>query len=158
MFKTVVRKKYADAIDDEKLKQICKFRYSGWGNFSEKFLKGIMGADKETGETFSIIEALWETNDNLMQLLSDRYTFKEEIDKYNAEASGIITEISYETLFKDIYTSPMNKRTIWQTVQIAEEVKEVMGCAPAKIFIEMARENESEEQNFHFFILAPLCE
>lgn len=146
MFKTVVRKKYADAIDDEKLKQICKFRYSGWGNFSEKFLKGIMGADKETGETFSIIEALWETNDNLMQLLSDRYTFKEEIDKYNAEASGIITEISYETLFKDIYTSPMNKRTIWQTVQIAEEVKEVMGCAPAKIFIEMARENESEEQ------------
>ncbi len=146
MFKTVVRKKYADAIDDEKLKQICKFRYSGWGNFSEKFLKGIMGADKETGETFSIIEALWETNDNLMQLLSDRYTFKEEIDKYNAEASGIITEISYETLFKDIYTSPMNKRTIWQTVQIAEEIKEVMGCAPAKIFIEMARENESDEQ------------
>lgn len=146
MLKAVVKKKYAEAIDDEQLKTICKFRYSGWGNFSEKFLKGIMGADKDTGETFSIIEALWETNDNLMQLLSDRYTFKEEIDKYNAEASGVITEISYETLFKDIYTSPMNKRTIWQTVQIAEEIKEVMGCAPAKIFIEMARENESDEQ------------
>ena len=40
----------------------------------------------------------------------------------------------------------MNKRTKWQPLQIAEEVNEVMGCAPAKIFIEMARENESEEQ------------
>ena len=146
MLKRVIKKKYKDAIDDEKLRSICKFRYSGWGNFSEKFLKEIKGTDKDTGEIFSIIDALWETNDNLMQLLSDRYTFKEEIDKYNAEASGVITEISYETLFKDIYTSPMNKRTIWQTVQIAEEIKEVMGCAPAKIFIEMARENESEEQ------------
>ncbi len=146
MLKAVVKSKYKDDVDDEKLKNICKFRYSGWGNFSEKFLSGIEGTNKETGEIFSIIKALWETNDNLMQLLSDRYTFKEEIDKYNADASGEITELTYESLFKDIYTSPMNKRTIWQTVQIAEEIKKVMGCAPAKIFIEMARENESDEQ------------
>lgn len=146
MLKAVVKNRYNDAIDNEKLKNICKFRYSGWGNFSEKFLKGIIGANKETGEVFSIIKALWETNDNLMQLLSDRYTFREEIDKYNADVAGEITEITYESLFKDIYTSPMNKRTIWQTVQIAEEIKKVMGCAPAKIFIEMARENETDEQ------------
>lgn len=146
MLKTVIKSKYESAVSDDQIKVISRFRYSGWGNFSEKFLKGIIGVNKETGETFSIIDALWETNDNLMKLLSDRYTFKEEIDKYNAEISDEINEITYESLFKDVYTSPMNKRTIWQTVQIAEEIKKVMGCPPAKIFIEMARENETEEQ------------
>ena len=77
-----------------------------------------------------------------MQLLSYRYTFKEEIDKLNKCAISEIDKIDYDSIVKDLYVSPANKREIWQTIQIAEEVKKVMGCDPKKIFIEMARGND----------------
>ena len=38
-----------------------------------------------------------------------------------------------------------NKRAIWQTIQIAEEIK-VMKCEPERIFIEMARGGEKEKK------------
>lgn len=146
MKKAVICQEYGNLIEEVQLKHILNLRYSGWGNFSEKFLSGILGIDKETGETFTIIEALWNTNNNLMQLLSNRYTFKEEIDRINKEQSGEISEISYDSLVRDLYVSPANKRTIWQTIQVAEEIKKVMGAAPQKIFVEMARGEEEKKR------------
>ncbi len=146
MLKTVIESEYPGELDEYQMKAVRKLRYSGWGNFSEKFLCGIEGVDCDTGETFTLIQALWNTNCNLMQLLSDRFTFKEEIEKYNAEKSSAITEISYDALVKDLYVSPAIKRSIWQSVEIAEEVKKVMGCAPKKIFVEMARGEDKEKK------------
>ena len=133
-------------LSETQRKALLRFRYSGWGNFSEKFLRGIEGTDQETGEVFTIIEALWETNFNLMQLLSSRFTFQKEIEAHNAEQSGEIAQVSYDTLIRDLYVSPANKRAIWQTVQIAEEIKKVMGGAPRRIFVEMARGGEKEKK------------
>ena len=42
--------------------------------------------------------------------------------------------------------SPANKRAIWQTVQVTEEIKKVMKCEPERIFIEMARGGEKEKK------------
>lgn len=149
MVRTMLEQTYPEEyrnLSETQKKMIARFRYSGWGNFSEKFLRGVEGTDKETGEVFTIIEALWETNCNLMQLLSSRFTFRKEIEDYNAEQSGEITQISYDALIKDLYVSPANKRAIWQTVQIAEEIKKVMGGAPRRIFVEMARGGEKEKK------------
>ena len=121
-------------------------KYSGWGNFSDRFLNGVRGADKETGESYTIIEALWKTNYNLMQLLSKQFSFKEEIDQINAEKAGDIGKINYENTVKDLIVAPSNKRAIWQTIQIAEEIKKVMKCEPERIFIEMARGGEKEKK------------
>ncbi len=145
MLKKVIDSKYSKILTKEEIKNICKLRYSGWGNLSEMFLKGVKGReeiDKETGESFTILNGLWNTNHNLMQLLSKKFTFKSEIDKINAEVLGEITEISYDALIKDLYVSPANKRAIWQTIQITEEIKKIMGCVPDKIFVEMARGEE----------------
>ena len=146
MLQAVVEKEYPGELDSDQLKAIKQFRYSGWGNFSEAFLNGIVGTEKSTGQMFTIIEALWETNCNLMQLLSKNFTFMEEIKKHNRELAGQITDISYDKLVKDLYISPANKRAVWQTVRIAEEVKKIMGCEPAKIFVEMARGGEKEKK------------
>lgn len=146
MLEAVINTEYPGELDKEQMKAVRKLRYSGWGNFSEKFLCGIEGIDRDTGETFTLIQALWRTNCNLMQLLSSRFTFKEEIEKYNAEKSSVITEISYDALVKDLYVSPAIKRSIWQSIEIAEEVKKVMGCAPKKIFVEMARGEDKEKK------------
>lgn len=121
-------------------------KYSGWGNISDRFLNGVRGADKETGESYTIIEALWKTNYNLMQLLSKQFSFKEEIDQINAEKAGDVGKINYKNTVKDLIVSPSNKRAIWQTIQIAEEIKKVMKCEPERIFIEMARGGEKEKK------------
>lgn len=57
MIKNVIEKEYPNRFTEEQLKKVCRLRYSGWGNFSKKFLKGIEGTDRETGETFTLIEA-----------------------------------------------------------------------------------------------------
>lgn len=139
MIRNVIEKEYPNRLTEEQLKKVCRLRYSGWGNFSKKFLKGVKGTDKETGETFNLIEAMWQTNNNLMQLLSGSFTFAEEIEKENSKVTETIEKVSYEELVDKMYVSPATKRAIWQTVQISEEIKKAMGCAPKKIFVEMAR-------------------
>jgi len=146
MVKNTISALYPGKLTKEQLKGIDKLSYSGWGNFSEKFLNGITGMDRESGQTFTIIQALWETNNNLMQLLSKDFTFTEEREKFNAEVCGNITDFSYDNLIKDLYVSPANKRVIWQAVQIAREIEGIMGCAPAKIFVEMARGPEEKKR------------
>lgn len=163
MLEDIIIKQYGDAIDEKQLKMIRKLRYSGWGRLSEKFLVGIEGVDKETGKSFNIINALWETNNNLMQLLSERFTFKEEIDKVNSEMVYDIKEINYNLIFKDINISPAVKRSVWQTIQITEEIKKVMGGAADKIFVEMARGHQkkaikTKSRQTHLVELYSSCE
>ena len=146
MMKKMIEREYPNVFSKDKIKKICRFKYSGWGNFSLSFLNGIRGADRETGENFTIIEALWKTNYNLMQLLSKQFTFREEIDLINADKVGKIDKVSYDNTVKDLIVSPANKRAIWQTVQITEEIKKVMKCEPERIFIEMARGGEKEKK------------
>ena len=139
MIKNVISKHYPNVLTEEKLEKVAGFRYSGWGNFSQKFLSGIEGMDCETGEVFNLIDALWQTNNNLMQLLSKNFTFVDEIDKVNNQTTQKIEKVSYEELVDGLYVSPANKRAIWQSIQISEEIKKIMGCEPDKIFVEMAR-------------------
>lgn len=139
MIRRVIEKEYPNKLTEEQLKKVCKFRYSGWGNFSRKFLKGIEGTDIQTGETFNLINAMWQTNENLMQLLSGRFTFTKEVEKENDKVTKKIEKVTYEQLVDTMYVSPATKRAIWQTVQITEEIKKVMGCPLEKIFVEMAR-------------------
>lgn len=146
MLKRMIEREYSDLFSQEQIKKICRFRYSGWGNFSLRFLNGIRGAEKETGESFTIIEALWKTNYNLMQLLSKQFTFKEEIDSINADKVGKIDKVNYENTVKDLIVSPANKRAIWQTIQITEEIKKIMKGEPERIFVEMARGGEKEKK------------
>ena len=126
MMKKMIEREYPNVFSKDQIKKICRFKYSGWGNFSLSFLNGIRGADRETGENFTIIEALWKTNYNLMQLLSKQFTFREEIDLINADKVGKIDKVSYDNTVKDLIVSPANKRAIWQTVQITEEIKKVL--------------------------------
>lgn len=144
MLTRVLRNRFGEALTDEQLKAIRSLHYVGWGRLSEKFLRGIQGVQCETGECFNIMNALKETTDNLMQLLSSQYSFVEVIEKYNSELQQEITEISYETLVKDLPIAPAVKRVTWQTISIVEEIKKVLGKAPAKIFIEVAKGPEEK--------------
>jgi CRISPR-associated protein Cas9/Csn1, subtype II/NMEMI len=141
MLKRVIENNYPTGLTEEQLKATCSLKYTGWGRFSRKLLENVYGTEDEagTGEAFSIIEAMRETTNNFMQLLSNKFTFKKAIDETNAERENKITKITYENITDDLYVSPAIKRAIWQVVTITEEIRKIMGKQPKKIFVEMAR-------------------
>ena len=140
MIKGIIRQNYAqEIISDEQLRKIAGLRYQGWGRLSREFLSEIEGADTQTGEIYTIISALRATNDNLMQLLSQRYTFGRAVDEENNQGEKELASITYANLLEDRVASPAVKRAAWQTVLIAKEIKKIMGKAPKKVFVEMTR-------------------
>lgn len=147
MLKRVIRKNYSTSeISDEQVKKVCRLKYQGWGRLSKEFLTELEGVDIETGEVFNIMGALKETGNNLMQLLSNRYTFHEVLLEKNTVAVSDECKISYDNLVKDLVASPAIKRAVWQVVLIAEEIRKIMKCEPAKIFIEVARGAQEKER------------
>ena len=88
MLTRIIRKHYSEnEISSDQLKDICRLSYQGWGRLSRELLQELEGTNKETGETMSIIQALRVTSDNLMQILSDKYTFSDEMQKENNVSS-----------------------------------------------------------------------
>lgn len=125
-------------LPEEDIQYISKLKYKDFGRLSARFLNGIQGCDKSDGELSTIIDKLWETNDNLMQMLSEKYTFTEEIEEikknyYNDNPTTL------ETLLEERYINNSVKRSIYRTLDILKDVRKVCGGAPARIFVEMAR-------------------
>lgn len=137
-----LQSQYPDLTETQR-KALRSLSYKGWGRLSKTFLEEITAPAPETGEAWSIIQALWYTNDNLMQILSDKYLFAEAVD--SANETDEIKEISYHVV-EQLNVSPAVKRQIWQTLLVVKELCEVMKKAPKRIFIEMAREKTDSKR------------
>lgn len=135
LLKNRLSKIYGDRLSSEDILKISKLKYSGWSRLSKKMLTGIEAVLPSTGEYTNIIHALWETNDNLMRLLSQNYDFKKKIDIEN----GTEEFTSLKNEVENLYISPKIKRPVYQAMQIMEEIVKIQGKAPAKIFLEVAR-------------------
>ena len=142
LLKQRISKRYPSLTENQK-KVICGLSYKGWGRFSKAFLEEITVPAPETGEVWNIITALWETNENLMQLLGHDYPFMDAIELFNGEKKQ--KKLSYQTI-EELYVSPSVKRQIWQTLQIVKEAEHVMGQKPKRVFVEMAREKQESKR------------
>lgn len=121
----------------EQIKRISGFKWQDWGRLSRQFLE-LEGCEKATGEVRTIISALWETGSNLMELLSDRYTYLDGLTEKAEGADKLLEEVRYEDLEGYYFSAPV-KRMVWQTLLIMKEVSQVMGENPGRIFVEMPR-------------------
>lgn len=142
LLKKRIEKKFPNLTENQK-KSICTMSYKGWGRLSKKFLEEVVAPSPETGEAWNIITALWETNDNLMELLSEKYLFIDTIEKFNCENKE--TGLNYKTV-EDLYVSPAVKRQIWQTLKVVKEIEKVMGEKPKRVFVEMARDKQDSKR------------
>lgn len=134
-----IRENYdLDMLSEHELKRILGFKFTGWGKLSESFLT-MEGVSKKDGVIRTLIGAMWETNDNLMELLSDQYTYTEILSGKLQRAEKPLCEWEIEDL-EDLYLSAPVKRMVWQTMSILRELEQVLGHAPDRIFVEMARE------------------
>lgn len=142
--KRMLRRKIQDILDcDEAVaRQLSNRSYKDWGRLSAKFLQGIVG--HVNGVEMTIIDALWETNSNLMELLGSEYDFCTAIETANLPHQPKDTKITYQDV-QALYCSPAVKRTVWRTLRIVNEIQQVKGQAPRKIFIEVTR-GEDEKQ------------
>lgn len=130
-------------LTENQLKAIRSLSYKGWGRLSKEFLQEVTAPAPETGEVWNLITALWETNENLMQLLSGKYLFAQSLEELNSGEDE--TKLTYQTV-NDMYVSPAVKRQIWQTITIVKEIQKVMGQAPKRVFVEMAREKQESKR------------
>ena len=140
LFERWLKKEYGKALSEDDQKYVLQKRsaFKGWGSLSEQFLTEIKHADKETGELISIIDMLWQKNDNLMELLSDRYTFTEAIETYREVKFGSKNR-KLDDVLKDSYASPAIRRSIHQAMGIISEIEKIMRDKPKRVFIEVTR-------------------
>ena len=129
---------YGKYFTDSEIKKMAGLNYKDWGRLSKKLLAGLEGANKITRESGTIIHFMREYNLNLMELMSAGFTFTEEIQKLNPVDDRKLT---YD-MVDELYLSPSVKRMLWQSLRIVDEIRNIMGNDPEKIFIEMARGKE----------------
>lgn len=79
-----LRKEYPDLSQDD-VRYITKIKIKEFGKLSRTFLTELKGCNKQDGEMTTILRIMWETNDNLMEILSDKYTFREAVEAFTQE-------------------------------------------------------------------------
>ncbi len=139
-----IKEKYASVLSEKDIKKISGFKFEGWGKLSREFLM-LEGASKEDGVVRSLIGGLWETNDNLMELLSSRYTYTDSLKEMVATVEKPLQEWTIDDL-DDKYLSAPVKRMVWQTLSIIREIEDELGCPPKRVFVEMAREEGEKKR------------
>lgn len=127
------------ALTNDQVKRVCKLRYTGWSNLSREFLEELR-ADCN-GRRVCIMDVLRDSGKmtpmNLMEILADdRFGFRKLLDEKNQEF--LREQSGY--LLEDIPGSPALKRGINQSLKIVAEIVSIAGKAPARICVEMARE------------------
>ena len=141
-------KEHYSNLSEDDVKYISRLNYKDFGRLSKGFLCKIEGTNKDTGEVSTIIDALWNTNNNLMMLLSkEKFTFVEEIEKLRKEYYSSNPE-NLDKRLKDMFVSNAVKRPIIRSLEIVKEItKACDGKTPDKIFIEMPRGATADQRN-----------
>lgn len=138
-----IRKEYAN-LNSKQIKQIIDKKYSGWGSLSKKLLTTKYYKDKESSIKKSIIDLMYETDENFMQIINnDEYGFQSMIKENNILDD---TEKITYNLVKGLATSPAIKRGIYQALKVVNELVKYIGYEPKNIVIEMARSEDKKER------------
>ena len=123
-------------LTDEQIEKLSNIHFKGWGRLSKKLLTQITN---DNGER--IIDSLWNTSNNFMQIISD-----ESIQAKLAEINGeYANKYNLEDILDEAYTSPQNKKAIRQVMKVVEDIEKAMKCEPTSIAIEFTREKRKSK-------------
>lgn len=144
--KTILKKrlnKEYPELDDSIVKKICSKRYKGWSRLSKRLLVDLKVLN-EKNEKVSILDCLYLTNQNFMQIIyNKKLKFSNLIEKENNIETT--DKITYQ-MINELHGSPAIKKGIWQTVRIVEEIISYIGNEPQNIFIEFSRSDEESRR------------
>lgn len=138
-----IAKNYPNVTEEDR-KYICSIKAKDFGRLSRTFLAGIEGIDNASGEVTTVIGALWNSQNNLMEIVADKekYTFAEAIAEFNKDYYAEHPS-TLEDRMNEMYLSNAVKRPVYRTLDIVKDVKKAFGT-PDKIFVEMTRGGSEE--------------
>ncbi|MCF2656005.1 type II CRISPR RNA-guided endonuclease Cas9 [Lacrimispora saccharolytica] len=133
-------------LSEKDVKYICGIKLKDFGRLSAKLLNGIEGCDKQTGEVYTVISALWNTQNNLSEIiLSDEiFSFKKEIEDYQKDYY-LDRKTVLSNRLDDMRISNAVRRPIYRTLAVLKDIEKAFG-KPDKIFVEMARGSDGSEK------------
>jgi CRISPR-associated endonuclease Csn1 len=135
-------------VDEQKIRRVKNLSYSGFGRLSGEFLNLTSDyLNKDTGEIvkISLIDAMYETGMNIMQLLnSSQFQFGSEVaerekDYAPANVTGKSNLEQVKAAVDDLYVSPSLKRPLLQAYEIVDEVKKILGRPIDEYYVECTR-------------------
>lgn len=132
---SIFREKLNDIswLNDDQRNKLSHKRYRGWGRHSRKLLAGL-----HDGEGQTIIERLWNTNDNFMQIQNDSEIARQITE---ANSSKMATAEGTDEIIDGFYTSPENKKALREVMKVVKDIQRAHhGQAPAWVYIESPRE------------------
>lgn len=124
-------------LSKENIRSISRIRISKFGRLSMRFLTGLKGKDRSGQEYNSILDAMWNVNDNLMEILSSRYTFMDAVQEYREEYYKGKALTLKERLDEEIVPNSI-RRPAYRTLAIMKDIEKAFGI-PDKIFLESTR-------------------
>lgn len=131
-------------LDETIVNKIIKKKYKGWGNLSKKLLLHPYYFDKKDNVNKSIMDLMYETNENFMQIINnDKYKFQNFISENNVVSNS--SKIDYD-LVENLATSVSTKKGIYQSLKVVDEIISYMGYEPQNIVLEMAREDGKKQR------------
>lgn len=147
--KAYLTNEYKDSLSENDVNKISAFKYSDFGRLSKKLLNGIEGESKNgdnIGELGTVIRFMWETNNNLMQIIdSEQYNFREIIKKEKEDYySG--KNLSIYDKMDEMRLPPNVKKPVMRTLDILSDVIKTEKAYPEKIFVEMTRSDGTKNE------------
>lgn len=137
ILKRKIKKEYG--LDSKIIDKIARKKYIGWSRLSKELLINLKAYD----DGKNIMEKLQSTELNFMQIINNKqYGFDKQIEERIKPKDTI--KITYD-MIDEIPTSPANKRAIWQTVKVVNEITKIMKREPKNIYIEFAREEQNKK-------------
>lgn len=138
-----LRKEYPDLSQDD-VRYITKIKIKEFGKLSRTFLTELKGCNKQDGEMTTILRIMWETNDNLMEILSDKYTFREAVEAFTQEYyTG--KKKSLKERLDEMRVSNSVRRPVYRTLAVVKDIEKAFG-KPDKIFVEMTRGGQTDQK------------
>lgn len=143
-----IEKNYKDRLTSAQINKIIKLNFKGWSRLSKKFLTEVAVHLKENEFSNETIMSVLEKRElNLSEILNSnsfKPSFLERVKEINS--NNDILKFGYDSLVQDLYCSPIVKRSIWQAIQICQELVKINKSKPEKIFIEVTRTQDKSKK------------
>lgn len=131
-------------LNESKIKKVLSKKYNGWSRLSKKLLTTKYYEDESDKSLNSIMDLMEKTSKNFMQIINDKkYNFQKMIGKFNKIENT--KKLDYSVV-EDLATSPANKRGIYQSLKVVDEIVNYLGYEPENIMIEMTRNNGEKKR------------
>lgn len=131
-------------LPEQERKYLKSLSFKDFGRLSKKFLADFYGTEISSGTKYTIIGALWNTQCNLMELLSEKYTFVKEIEEFRKEYYAE-NPLTLAKRLDEMYLSNIVKRSVFRMLAIVKDITKAFG-EPSKIFVETTRSGKEDQK------------